>query len=89
MLPPVRCFSCGKVLPQNTYAEYQKWVKDRESNDVPPPWEVLGLSRRCCQANIMGFTDESDALLAYGDYKSSAYTTAKHTNVGTCVYVCR
>lgn len=88
MLHPVQCFSCGRIIPLGVFEGFKEWESEKKEGE-DPDWSSWELKRRCCQANVMGWSDNTKYLLAYGEYKSSAYVTASHNNEGTCVYECK
>lgn len=55
MTPPLRCFSCNKVVG-NAWGEYQARVH-RNSEDPCVVMDDLGLERFCCRRMIMSHVD--------------------------------
>jgi DNA-directed RNA polymerase subunit N (RpoN/RPB10) len=78
MLPPVRCFTCGKVIADK-YEYYVKEVLSMSSKDkkeekpkvdmrhfdgtfTGPILDKLGLDRYCCRRMILGTEDMMDTI---------------------------
>ncbi len=63
MLPPVRCFTCGKPLGGKVYQEYQRRVQKGEN-----PGKVmddLGIKRYCCRSVLLSTVVLIDDIAAY------------------------
>ena len=48
-LPPIRCYSCGKVLA-NKYDKYLDYLRQGYSHEET--YRLLGLNRYCCRRGI-------------------------------------
>jgi DNA-directed RNA polymerase subunit N (RpoN/RPB10) len=58
MLPPVRCFSCGKEL-SSIYNNYKQLIYNfsKEENDETPQkraLDILKIDRYCCRTVMLG-----------------------------------
>ncbi len=86
MLHPVKRPPSRQTPTYKDFENFSEWPKQKDAGDLK--WKEWGLTRRCCQANVMGWSDESENILSYGCYKSSQYSKSTHENVGVCVYKC-
>lgn len=70
MLPPVRCFTCNKVLG-NKYKQYQSLVRELQAAATETKsaeglaLDKLGLHRYCCRRMMLTHVDLSDRLMEY------------------------
>jgi DNA-directed RNA polymerase I, II, and III subunit RPABC5 len=70
MLPPVRCFTCGKVLA-NKYDAYHALVAklQHSATETKSPeglaLDQLGLRRYCCRRMLLTHVDLCDRLMQY------------------------
>jgi len=62
MLCPVRCFTCGKVIIQPIYDEFQRRSETEDSGKV---LSDLGIKRYCCRTVVMTSIDFSSKLMIY------------------------
>ena len=63
VLPPVRCFTCGKPIGGRIYKEFKERVAKGE--DPEKVFEDLGIKRYCCRATLMS---SEDYLVEVMDY---------------------
>ena len=68
MMPPVRCFTCGKVVADKFYPFKEEVEKNKElmkEGDVAKILDRLGLDRYCCRRMILSHIDLIDEILPY------------------------
>ena len=60
MLKPIRCFSCGKVMPHVAYENQLK-------KGIPPKkiMDDLNLTRQCCRTVVMTSVELYDEMSQY------------------------
>lgn len=68
MLPPVRCFSCGKPLAdkQEDFEERTKpSTNGSASQSAEQVLSDLGVDRYCCRRMVLGYANIIDEILPY------------------------
>jgi len=68
MLPPVRCFSCGRVVADKQEEFEQRTKPSSEGGTGEAAEKVLdelGLDRFCCRRMVLGYTNLIDEILPY------------------------
>lgn len=71
MMPPVRCFSCGKVVADKYYEfkdEVLKIEHTKKEGDVGKIFDKLGLDRYCCRRMLLSQEDLIDEINPYPRY---------------------
>ncbi len=63
MLPPVRCFTCGKPLGGRIYKEFRQRVQRGE--DPEQVFKDLGIKRYCCRTVLLASVDLFDEVSGY------------------------
>jgi len=69
MIPPIQCFSCGKIIANDVYFK----IREILSKSPPPDtvemsyslkseFEKLGIHRYCCRMAIISSIDVSDFI---------------------------
>lgn len=70
MLPPIRCFTCNKVLG-NKYKRYQSLIVELQGAATATKsaealaLDQLGLHRYCCRRMMLTHVDLYDRLMQY------------------------
>ncbi len=66
MLPPVRCWTCGKPL-----GHLWEKFKERVLNGEPPGkvLDELGVKRYCCRRTLLGHVELIDVVLEYSRFR--------------------
>lgn len=67
MLPPVRCFTCGKPIGGKIYQEFTRRVQRGE--DPKKVLDDLGLKRYCCRTVLLSTVVLIDDVAAYNTIK--------------------
>jgi DNA-directed RNA polymerase subunit N (RpoN/RPB10) len=62
MIPPVRCFSCGKPIGSK-WEDYQKLLEEGKS--MKEALDEVGLERFCCRGAIMSHVESIDIVSEY------------------------
>lgn len=68
MLPPIRCFSCNKVLSP-LYILYESMLKENVSKK--DAMDRLQLNRYCCRRMMMGYVDMFETISEHDPTKLS------------------
>lgn len=63
MLPPVRCFTCGKPIGGRIYFEFRERIAKGE--DPVAVFEDLNIRRYCCRSAIYTSENYFEELLPY------------------------
>jgi len=63
VLPPVRCFTCGKPIGGRIYREFKERVAKGE--DPEQVFKDLGIKRYCCRATLMSSEDYLVEVMGY------------------------
>ncbi|MDN5358421.1 MAG: DNA-directed polymerase subunit [Candidatus Diapherotrites archaeon] len=63
MLPPVRCFTCGKPIGGRIYREFKERVAKGE--DPEKVFEDLGIKRYCCRMTLFTSENYFEEILPY------------------------
>lgn len=64
-MPPVRCFTCGKVIADK-FEEYTE--KLEKGGDPAKILDELGVKRYCCRRMFVGHVDVVDEVICYGKF---------------------
>ena len=62
MIPPVRCFSCGKPIGSK-WEPYQELLQEGKS--MKEALDEVGLVRFCCRGAIMSHVESIDIVSEY------------------------
>ena len=68
MLPPVRCFTCGKPLGGRIMKKYMERVSKGE--DPEKVLNDLGITRYCCRTVLMTSVDLFDEVMQFTTVRS-------------------
>jgi len=63
MLPPVRCFTCGKPIGGKIYKEFRRRVEAGE--DPEAVFKELNIKRYCCRTVLLTSVDLSEEVTGY------------------------
>ena len=63
MLPPVRCFTCGKPIGGKIYQEFQRRVQRGE--EAKKVLDELNVKRYCCRTVLLSTVVLIDDISAY------------------------
>lgn len=63
MLPPVRCFTCGKPLGGRIYKKFRQRVDAGE--DPEKVFKDMGIKRYCCRTILLASVDLFDEVSGY------------------------
>ncbi len=67
MLPPVRCFTCGKPIGGRIYIEFQRRVQRGE--DPKKALDDLGVKRYCCRTVLLTTVVLIDEIAPYNTFE--------------------
>ena len=73
MLPPVRCFTCGKPLG-HLWSVY--WDRVRSGEEPGKVLDELGVKRYCCRRTLM-------TSITYAEHLSKYYSLTREGFMGT------
>lgn len=77
MLPPIRCFTCNKVLGN----KYELFNKLKEAKvEMKTIFKELGLTRYCCKMCISTSVDLSDKMIQYNSITENVKQLKPDTN---------
>lgn len=62
MMPPVRCFTCGKLIGDKFEDYKEKTVGGQQAGAV---LDELGMKRYCCRRMFISHLDIVDDVIAY------------------------
>ena len=62
MTLPIRCFSCGKVLTNTLYIEFNNSDKDSDKDHV---YNKFNITRYCCKRMLLTSIDTFDIISLY------------------------
>lgn len=65
MLPPVRCFTCGKVLGP-LYSKYSQLLQAHYTESQA--LDSLGLERYCCRRMLLTYINLIDKIMDYAPH---------------------
>ncbi|MBI5159467.1 DNA-directed RNA polymerase subunit N [Candidatus Micrarchaeota archaeon] len=65
MMPPIRCFTCGKVIGDK-FEEYSE--KTGKGEDAGKVLDAVGVSKYCCRRMFVGHVDVVDETIRYGRF---------------------
>lgn len=65
MMPPIRCFTCGKVIGDK-FEEYVE--KTGRGEDAGKVLDALEIKRYCCRRMFVGHVDVVDEAIRYGRF---------------------
>ena len=63
MLPPVRCFTCGKPVGGEVREKYEELVTKGE--EPGKALDSLGVRRYCCRSMLLTSEDYFDGIMKY------------------------
>lgn len=86
MIPPIRCFTCGKVIG-NKWEKYTQLCQEMTQGDA---LDNLGMERYCCRRMFLTHVDVTEKVLDFNAvhvdtknpyiiYKTKAVSGAKRT----------
>jgi len=78
-LPPVRCFTCGKVIASK-WNQYLVLLQQQDFTEG----EVLtklGFNRICCRRMLLTHCDKMDQLLTYSVLERRAHEIGKTSSI--------
>ncbi len=67
MLPPVRCFTCGKPIGGRIYQEFQRRVQRGE--DPKEVLDDLKVKRYCCRTVLLSTVVLIDEIAPYNTFE--------------------
>ena len=65
MMPPIRCFSCGKPIG-HLFENYNEKIS--QGKDPSAVLDELGIKRYCCRRMFISYIDLSDEIIHYKGY---------------------
>ena len=69
MIPPIRCYTCGKVI-------VHMFGVVEASADKPEMFRTLGVTRDCCKRMLLTHVDLADRLIAPAPPDDAAHVVA-------------
>ncbi len=67
MLPPVRCFTCGKPIGGKIFLEFQR--RTQRGEDPKKVFEDLNIKRYCCRTVMLSSTILIDDIAFYNRFE--------------------